>query len=115
LIDPISIGVLKEAVRELLVTWWAPQLVDASHLQSAGYRFYAILTMCRVLFTMQTGKVVSKPVAADWALQHLEERWQGLIHRALNFPQDSLEDTLEETQAFIRYTVERVTLHSGEV
>lgn len=115
LIDPISTGELKQAVQELIATWWVPQLVDVSHLKSSGYRFYAILTMCRVLYTMQEEKVVSKPVAADWALQRLEERWQRLVRRALSFPQDPLEDTLEETQAFIRYTVERITQHSREI
>jgi hypothetical protein len=42
------------------------------------YQAYAILTMCRALYTLQHGTVVSKSVAARWAQEVLGERWAAL-------------------------------------
>jgi len=36
------------------------------------YRAYAVLTLCRILYTHAKGKVVSKPRAAIWAIRKLE-------------------------------------------
>ena len=41
---------------------------------SQGYQAYAILSMCRVLYTLEFGTVVSKPAAARWAQGTLDER-----------------------------------------
>lgn len=46
------------------------------------YRAYAVLTVCRILFTLNTGHVASKPRAAGWALRELPSRWHGLIRAA---------------------------------
>lgn len=46
------------------------------------YRAYAVLTLCRILYTHAKGKVVSKPRAARWALKHLPEEWHELVRRA---------------------------------
>jgi hypothetical protein len=35
------------------------------------YRAYAVLTLCRILYSHATGTVVSKPRAAKWAIEHL--------------------------------------------
>lgn len=46
------------------------------------YRAYAVLTVCRILYTLRVGGVVSKPTAAAWALGKLPSRWHGLIRAA---------------------------------
>jgi len=46
------------------------------------YRAYAVLTLCRILYTFKKGKVVSKPVAARWALKHLPDGFHKVIHCA---------------------------------
>jgi predicted nucleotidyltransferase len=46
------------------------------------YRAYAVLTVCRILYTLNMGAVVSKPRAAGWALRELPWRWHGLIRAA---------------------------------
>lgn len=50
-----------------------------------SYRAYAVLTLCRILYTFERGAVVSKPRAARWALKRLPEEWHGLIRRALAY------------------------------
>lgn len=107
LIDPISPDELRRAVLDLLYSWWAPMLDDPARLLSPGYRSYAVLTMCRMLYTLQTAAVVSKSVAARWAQQVLGEPWSALIERALAYPHDAQADTLNLTLDFIRCTVER--------
>jgi hypothetical protein len=46
-------------------------------------RAYAVLTVCRILYTQATGSIASKPVAGRWAQRHLPERWHGLVRAAL--------------------------------
>jgi predicted nucleotidyltransferase len=47
------------------------------------YRAYAILTLCRILYSHRLGVVVSKPRAVRWALQTLPTRWHSLIRSAV--------------------------------
>lgn len=47
------------------------------------YRAYAVLTLCRILYSHRKGAVVSKKRAARWALKNLSEEWHELIRRAL--------------------------------
>jgi hypothetical protein len=47
------------------------------------YRAYAILTLCRILYSHRFGVVVSKPRAARWALETLPTRWHSLVRSAV--------------------------------
>jgi predicted nucleotidyltransferase len=102
LLDPVSDDELRQAVRDLFVGWWRPMITDHSHLQWVGYRVYAITTMCRMLYTLQHGEIVSKPTAARWAMVALDEKWQGLVKTAVNWKGEDW-DNLVETVDFIRY------------
>ncbi len=108
LIDPVQPDDLRRAVVETLREWWAPQLHDPARLRRGEYQVYAVLTMCRVLYTLRYGTVASKPVAARWAGAALGERWATLIAEALAWQPDAQSDNLEETLGFIRHTLERV-------
>ncbi len=105
LIDPISPDEIRQAVRDTLHDWWQGHVIDSRRLQSRDYQAFAVLTMCRALYTLQTGEIVSKPVAAAWAKRTLEPHWAGLIDRALAFEPDDGVDDVAETQEFIRYTL----------
>lgn len=52
------------------------------------YRAYAVLTLCRILYTNQTGDVASKRRAAAWALRALPSRWHSLIRAAVASDRD---------------------------
>jgi hypothetical protein len=47
------------------------------------YRAYAVLTLCRILYSARHGTVVSKPKAAEWALHSLSDQWHQVIHEAI--------------------------------
>ncbi|MCL5996134.1 MAG: DUF4111 domain-containing protein [Chloroflexi bacterium] len=105
LIDPVRPDELRRAAQGILREWWAPQLDDHSHLLTSEYQAYAILTMCRSLYTLKHGTVSSKPVAARWAQQALEPRWAALIEQALAWRHGAELGRLNETLDLIRYTL----------
>ena len=111
LIDPVTPDDLRRAVLEVLRGWYAPMLDDPAALQSRGYQSYTVLTMCRMLYTLQHGAVVSKPFAARWARETLDARWADLIERALigrQTPNSKAQpDDVDKSLDFIRYTLER--------
>jgi hypothetical protein len=106
LIDPVTPDELRQATADLLAHWWAPMLDDPTHLEHDGSRAYAVMTMCRALYTWRHGDVVSKPAAGRWALAHLDERWAALIERAMSWQNGRPMGDVPETQAFIRFTYE---------
>jgi hypothetical protein len=105
LIDPVSPEQIRWAARETLHEWWEPQLQDHSRLQSDEYQAYAILTMCRALYTLHHADVAPKAVAARWARESLGRRWSSLIEQAQAWRHGDSLDALEETLALIRYTL----------
>jgi hypothetical protein len=105
LIDPIQPDDLRHATLATLREWWTPMLDDPTRLRQRQYQAYAVLTMCRALYTLQHGAVVSKEVAARWAQSVFGEQWQHLIEEALAWPRGPQPDRLEETLALIRHTI----------
>ena len=117
LIDAIPPDDLRHALRAMLREWWRPQLDDHTLLRSRKYQAYAVLTMCRALYTLEHGTIVTKTTAAQWAQETLGERWAALIERALAWPRGAQADQLEAALELIRYTLQRgeqpMTPHKG--
>jgi predicted nucleotidyltransferase len=103
LIDAVSAADLCWGVRDILVHWWRPMLDrPPDDLLDARYRAYAVVTMCRMRFTLAVGDVISKPAAAAWAVEHVDLRWHDLIRRAAARGDCGY----EEAVAFVRDTFE---------
>ena len=100
LIDPVDAEDLRHAVVSLLHGWWMPAPTCRRWLDNPFYRSYAVLTMCRMRYTLQHGAVVSKPSAARWAQTALDAWWTPLIQAALAWSSDIVPD-LSETLRFI--------------
>jgi hypothetical protein len=105
LIDPVAPDDLRHAMRSLLREWWAPMLDDMARLRSPEYQAYAVLTMCRALYTLDTGAVASKPMAARWAQAALGAHRAMLIERALAWRAGMPLDVLDEVLELVRYTL----------
>jgi hypothetical protein len=114
IIDPIKPTHLREATLCVLCEWWVPQLEEPFLLCEDEYQAYAILTMCRVLYTLQFAAVASKPIAARCMQKHLDGRWTALIDRALAWQHGKTMDSFAETMEFIRYTLEKCTGGRGK-
>ncbi len=103
LIDAVSPDEIRSAVREFLREWWAPMLGNPHRLRSREYQAYAVLTLCRALYTLQSGEIISKPAAARWGMSALGEKWRGVIQAALDWPQKDQADRFGETLELLRY------------
>jgi hypothetical protein len=106
LIDPIGPEELRGAVRGLLEQWWEPMLHNPRKLREPGYAPYAVLSLCRALYTLERGTIASKTQAAEWALRAVDPSWQDLIQWALAWRDGQPSDRVEKTQEFLRYVLE---------
>jgi hypothetical protein len=113
LIDPVDD--LRSAVRDMLEKWWRPLLDDPAWVQQSQGQPFAILSMCRALYTLEHGELASKPVAARWGQQALGEPWRRLIEWALIWPPDTQSNHLASTLSLIRYTLNRYQQHDEGV
>jgi predicted nucleotidyltransferase len=111
LIDPIGPGDIRCAVTGILQEWWFPMLENPSWLKNHGseYHAYAILTMCRSLYAVEYGKIISKPAAARWAQKELGGKWLRVIEQALavRIHQGDF-DLYNESLELIRFTMEQI-------
>lgn len=111
LIDPVSSNDLRQAMLKILHGWAAKILDDPAQVKRRGYQSYTVLSLCRILYTLEYGTVVSKRVAARWAQETLGERWVPLIERTWagrhNPRSEASSDDVNGTLEFIRYALER--------
>jgi predicted nucleotidyltransferase len=111
LIDPVHPDEIFEAVRAVALDAWAPLGEDLASLSHWGGQVFAILTMCRLLHTLETGDLASKQAAGRWARQVLGEPSASLIDRALAWkksdPRATSPQDAAATRALIRLVVER--------
>ncbi len=114
-IGPVTPDELRGAVAGILNGWWATEiLAHPEQLKRAGYQPYAVLTMCRSLYCFEHGAIVSKPVAARWAMENLNARWKPLIERAVTQQAALSPHALNETRALIQFSIERAKDYRGE-
>jgi hypothetical protein len=101
LIDPVTPEKIKAAVCEHLKNFWSSQLDGLQWLRPRNYQAFAVLTLCRALYTLHHGTVSSKPQAALWA-QETYPQWKPIIERSLSWRTQHEEDDLTETINFLR-------------
>lgn len=82
LLEPVDPEALRREVCTKMRDWAAEILADAAQMNDRWYQPYAVLSYCRMLQTLETGAVHSKPAGARWAQARLNQRWSGLIARA---------------------------------
>lgn len=111
LIDPVAPNDLRLGMSVILQGWATQILGNPAQMESPGYQAYTVLSLCRILYTLHYGTVVSKCVAAQWALATLGKQWVALIEQAWQTRQSgqwpAQADTRQETLAFIRYVLEQ--------
>lgn len=117
LIDPVSPEDIRRSVKGVLNEWWFPMLEDPTWLRERGseYHAYAILTMCRALYTLEQGAIVSKPAAARWVQGKLGEDWRKIIDQAIvaQKPGSGNFDLYRHALQLIRITREMSVLRTG--
>lgn len=104
---------LKTEVRQTMVDWGTEILEGIYKLDNRWAQPFAVLMYCRMLHTLATGEVRSKPAGAAWAKATLDPTWRNLIDHALNtrpeqhdqyyLPSDP--EKVRLTHAFIEYAL----------
>jgi hypothetical protein len=102
LIDEVSREDLKAAMRAVLAGWATELLRHPDGLRAPGYQSYTVLSLCRILTTLEEGTVVSKAAAATWARANLPAAWHGLIARAVA---DRLRDRVRGSESAVSETL----------
>ena len=110
IIAPISKEEFIQAVRENTREWgkWV------NHSQDRKGQAYAILTLCRALYTDKTGEQASKKQAARWAQNQLPE-WLWLIEKALKWREGwreenvNHEESFSKTKKFVHYVIDQMS------
>ena len=83
---------------------WLPWVREPDH-----YTF-VLQTLCRLLYSVATGSVTSKPQAVEWARGHLEPRWGELLDQTFSRSLTDGTGGPEEVEAalsFIAFTRDR--------
>jgi len=106
LIDPISTAEFQQVVRVYAEDW---RVRIHETRDWPGAQAYAVLTMCRALYTLRSGEQVSKPQAAHWVAAHWPE-WAELLHQALLCRRHPSQPrfAFAEAVAFVGFMLEKI-------
>ena len=109
-IDPVDV---RRASAAHAVVWASQARHDPEWLDWVRDRenqAFVVLTLCRMLYTLDSGTVASKPRAARWIVERMGTRWAGLVHGALSGHHEvglASDGDVRDTIALIDYTVEQ--------
>lgn len=110
LIDPILPNELRHAMLPALHGWATQILNNPNEIIHQGYQSYTVLSLCRILYTLQFGDIVSKRTAARWVKETMSGKWDVLIDQAWvgrHNPQlIANTDHINQTLDLIRYALE---------
>ena len=81
LVDPIPGAVLRREVFGTMRDWGHEILENPGHFDNRFYQSFIVLSYCRMLHTLHTGRIESKRAGAEWAKANLDPSWAGLIDR----------------------------------
>ena len=114
LVEPIAAEVLKAEVRVTIRDWFESILAKpAADMDNAWFQPYVVLTGCRMMHTLDCGRVTSKAAAGSWAIERLESKFAVLIQQALDQRPDpwlrvhqrSTPQAVEQTREFMSYVL----------
>jgi hypothetical protein len=115
LVTPVSVDALRREALETMRTWQEHLLADPNKLNNRWRQTFVVLSYCRMLHTLQSGAVDSKPAGVAWAKEALDSRWRQLIQRAwddrpedlsLKVRQKADPGDLESTWEFMQYALD---------
>jgi hypothetical protein len=84
LVEPVTEEVLGNEVRATMHEWAVVLRSAAAAMNNAWRQPYVVLSYCRMLHTLASGRVTSKLEAGNWAVSSLDPRWSALIQAALD-------------------------------
>ena len=111
LVAEVPAAALRSKMPPLIETFLS-NLLSWTSFDIAWAQRYAVTTLCRMLFTLETGEVSSKPASLEWAKSALPTRWRDLIQQAIDDRPLPWNDpprpgSVEATIAFSEYATKR--------
>ncbi len=104
LVEPIKISDVKEACIKDLYREWEPKISDTAYLVDSHQQSYVVLNLCRILYTLLTGKLASKQKSASWIKSEFGE-WKKLIDTANAWGYGKEMNRKNETINFIKFVI----------
>lgn len=114
-ISPVSSDALR---REILVKMqdWAQEIYAQPETGfSLWYQPYIVVMFCRMLHSIETGRIESKRAGVRWAKTTLDAKWLGLVQRAWEERTDlialqkwrlpAVPEEIQPTIEFVRYAI----------
>ena len=113
LIDPVAVDDLRREVRATMHDWGQDILATRYPITNRWAQPFVVLSYCRMLHTLHTGRIESKLAGAKWAKHALDAHWTGLIEQAwaerpnptLKGRQPADPDQVTRTIAFVEYAL----------
>jgi len=113
LVGEVPADALRQRMRQLIESF-LPDLFSWTGFDIAWSQRYAVASLCRMLYTLESAEVASKQAALEWAKDELSPPWRDLIQQALDEralgwdPDDRpSRDAVEATIAFAEYSKAR--------
>lgn len=115
LIPPISAEVLRGEIAEDMKEWGQEILDDPNRFNNRFYQGFIVLSYCRMLHSLQAGRVESKLAGATWAKSNLDPAWIELIdgtwatrpNPAFSVRQTADPEAFAKTLKFVQYCIEK--------
>lgn len=117
LIEAIPVEDLKREIVQTMQEWGADIVSQRWKMANTWAQSFAVVSYCRMLQSLETGRIHSKLNGVQWGLEKLEERWHDLIQTAQTerqyyaerFHQAPEPQDVERTIDFIHYAIEKST------
>lgn len=102
-IERVEVDDVLAAVRRIFQDNWEPMLLDPKKLESDWYQPYAILTLCRIMYAVEKGKIGSKQEAAGWVIENFGDRWRDVVDLALKWKRGDSFGQVGDVLSMIKY------------
>jgi len=96
-----------KASKELLFENWIKYKNGAEWMSKKKYQSFAILTMARILFTINNHDCVSKKTSAEWCVSNYKET-KDIINWAMSHTNDESEGPQDMCCKMINFTIDKV-------
>ena len=114
LIDFVPADDLRKEILSTMQEWGSEIISGQWKMENKWAQSFVVLMYCRMLHSLNTGRIASKLSRAQWAKNTLDSRWTGLIQRAWDErPNPSLKvrqtveaSEVKDTIEFVRFVLE---------
>jgi hypothetical protein len=113
LVDPVPVDLLRREIWDTMRDWGREIMTEPERFANRFYQSFIVLSYCRMLHDLHTGRIGSKREGAEWAKATSDASWTGLIDRSwggrpnpsLSVRQPADPAEFERTLEFVRHAI----------